>query len=66
MISLMKKRDKWENNLGALKEQEQLFYNKMGFYKNEYKVRLQKYKEWLEEVKIEPYKIKFDEPPSVN
>lgn len=62
MIKTMKKRDKWEDKLGALQEQSLLFFNKFGYAKDEYESHLKKYQIWCKDNNIEPFKVKFEQP----
>jgi hypothetical protein len=62
MIKTMVKRDKWEDKLAALQEQELLFFNKLGYAKNDYQTHLKKYQKWCKENNIEPFKVKFEQP----
>lgn len=65
-MKLMKKRDRWEDKLGALQEQSLLFFNKFGYAKEEYEIHLKKYAKWLSENDIKPYKIKSESLPKEN
>lgn len=62
MMAKMKKRDRWEDRIGALQEQSLIFFNKFGYAKDEHKKLLDKYQIWCKENDIEPYKIKFEKP----
>lgn len=62
MMRLMKKRDRWEDRLGAIEEQSRLYTNKMGFAKNELEIFTKKYQKWLKENDMQPYKVKFQTP----
>lgn len=66
MINLMKKRDRWEAELGARKAQTEIFFNKFGYMKTAHEEYEKAYKIWLKENNIEPYKVKFPTPLEEN
>lgn len=59
MMKLQKKRDQLEEKLLIIEEQQLIAFNRWGYVKDEYTSALNKYKKWLQDTNMEPFRIKL-------